>query len=71
MFGQREEHRVREQRRPLAARTLAAKPVRTAGPVFSPGNWDNYFAEVDWTGQFSWWSQKSPEPDGPGADGTP
>jgi len=37
-------------------RTLATKPVRIAGPLFPPGNWDNYFAEVDWTGQFSWWS---------------
>jgi dipeptidyl aminopeptidase/acylaminoacyl peptidase len=35
-------------------RNLAAKPVKIAGPLFPQHNWDNYFAEVDWTGQFSW-----------------
>ena len=35
-------------------RGLSAKPVEIAGPLFPLDNWDNYFAEVDWTGQLSW-----------------
>jgi WD40-like Beta Propeller Repeat len=35
----------------------AARPVRIAAPLFSPRGWPSYYGQVDWTGQFAWWSR--------------
>lgn len=42
---------------------LGAKPVEIARPLFRPGHWPAYYGQVDWTGQFAWWSRApGPEP---------
>ena len=36
---------------------LSGRPVRVAGPLFPPGHWPlSYYGQLDWTGQFAWWS---------------
>jgi hypothetical protein len=29
-------------------------PVEIAGPIFAPGNWHAFFAQIDWSDQFAW-----------------
>jgi len=31
-----------------------AKPVLVAAPLFQPGDWPNYYAQVAWSSQFAW-----------------
>jgi hypothetical protein len=33
---------------------LKGAPVEIAGPLLSPSNWNSYFAQIDWNGQFAW-----------------
>jgi Tol biopolymer transport system component len=33
---------------------LKGAPVEIAGPLLSPSNWNPYFAQIDWNGQFAW-----------------
>ena len=35
---------------------LAKHPVEIASPLFPVDQWPSYYAQVDWTGQFDWWS---------------
>jgi len=35
---------------------LAKHPVEIATPLFPVDQWPSYYAQVDWTGQFNWWS---------------
>ncbi|MGD0713119.1 MAG: hypothetical protein ABSB24_02900 [Gaiellaceae bacterium] len=35
---------------------LTRRPVRIAAPLFPPGNWPQYFAQIPWSTQFAWWS---------------
>ncbi len=35
---------------------LAEHPVEIASPLFPADQWPSYYAQVDWTGQFDWWS---------------
>jgi WD40-like Beta Propeller Repeat len=37
--------------------TLAGKPVRIATPLYPPRRWPQYYAEIDWAGQFAWTSR--------------
>lgn len=34
---------------------LTGKPVEIAAPLFRAGSWPQYFAQIAWTAQFSWW----------------
>ena len=36
---------------------LAGKPVRIATPLYPPNKWPQYYAEIDWAGQFAWTSR--------------
>ncbi len=36
----------------------SSRPARVAGPLFQPGNWPDYYGQVDWSGQFAWDSQR-------------
>jgi hypothetical protein len=36
--------------------SLTGKPVEIAAPLFGSGNWPQYYAQVAWNAQFSWWS---------------
>ncbi|MGA3360708.1 MAG: hypothetical protein ABSD82_01590 [Solirubrobacteraceae bacterium] len=33
---------------------LKGAPVAIAGPLLSPSNWNSFFAQIDWNGQFAW-----------------
>jgi len=35
---------------------LSSRPVRIVSPLFAPDNWPSYYGQVDWSGQFTWWS---------------
>jgi Tol biopolymer transport system component len=35
---------------------LASSPVEIARPLFTPGDWPQYYGQVDFSSQFSWWS---------------
>jgi Tol biopolymer transport system component len=35
---------------------LASSPVEIAQPLFTPGDWPQYYGQVDFSSQFSWWS---------------
>jgi hypothetical protein len=35
---------------------LARKPVRIATPLYPQNKWPQYYAEIDWAGQFAWTS---------------
>ena len=37
--------------------SLTGKPVRIAAPLFPPNNWPQYYAEIAWSGQFTWSSK--------------
>ncbi|HXQ62892.1 MAG TPA: hypothetical protein VN796_11200 [Acidimicrobiales bacterium] len=32
------------------------RPVEIVSPLFPTGGWPSYYAQVDWSGQFDWWS---------------
>lgn len=34
--------------------TLASRPVRIASPLFSPNDWQSFYGQVSWSGQFAW-----------------
>jgi WD40-like Beta Propeller Repeat len=36
---------------------LAGKPVWIATPLYPPNKWPQYYAEIDWAGQFAWTSR--------------
>jgi dipeptidyl aminopeptidase/acylaminoacyl peptidase len=35
---------------------LGKHPVEIASPLFPANQWPNYYAQVNWSGQFDWWS---------------
>jgi hypothetical protein len=36
---------------------LKGKPVEIASPLYPAQSWSSFYGQVDWSGQFSWWSR--------------